>query len=117
MREILVVNNPYTRVSTVDSHHHLYEFKEIGLATDNIDRNEGGMREGKKREWKGSKEETGDSAIALAKHIQSNLSMREKLLFFCCTSVSTCHPQSFMGYKFYCLKMHSFYKTLSLSGL
>ena len=55
------------------------------------------MREGKKREWKGSKEENGDSAIPLAKHIQSNLNMREKLLFFYSTSVSTCHTWSFMG--------------------
>ena len=82
MREILAVNNPYRPVNTVESHHNLYEFKETGLATDNIDRNEGGVREGKKREWKGSKEENGDSAIPLAKHIQSNLNMREKLLFF-----------------------------------
>lgn len=35
MREILVVNNPYRHVSTVESHRNLYEFKEIGLATDN----------------------------------------------------------------------------------
>ena len=48
MREILAVNNPYRHVNTVESHHNLYEFKETGLATDNIDRNEGGVREGKK---------------------------------------------------------------------